>query len=61
MTIWTYSPAHPYHSIRNFVLLHGDAAIPLFRVFFAGMYAIFDVQDAYWNLYFLLLTLAVSS
>jgi hypothetical protein len=47
--------------VTSLLLLHGDAAIPLFRVFFAGMYAIFGVQDVYWNLYSLLLTMAVNT
>jgi hypothetical protein len=42
------------------LVLHGDATIPLFRLFFAGMYALFDVKDAYWNIYFLFLILAVN-
>jgi hypothetical protein len=41
-------------------LVHGDVPIPLFRVFFASMYAMFGVNDLYWNLYFLLLVLAVN-
>ena len=41
-------------------LVHGDVPIPLFRVFFAGMYALFGVNEVWWNLYFLSLVLAVS-
>ena len=41
-------------------LVHGDVPIPLFRIFFAGMYAMFGVNELYWNLYVLLLTLAVN-
>lgn len=41
-------------------LVHGDVPIPLFRIFFAGMYALFGVNEAWWNLYFLSLVLAVS-
>ena len=41
-------------------LVHGDVPIPLFRIFFAGMYALFGVNELYWNLYFLLLILAVN-
>jgi hypothetical protein len=40
--------------------VHGDVPIPLFRIFFAGMYALFGVNELYWNLYFLLLVLAVN-
>ncbi len=40
-------------------MVHGDAPIPLFRIFFSGMYALFSVNQLYWNLYFLLLVLAV--
>lgn len=41
-------------------LVHGDVPIPLFRIFFAGMYVLFGVNEAWWNLYFLALVLAVS-
>ena len=41
-------------------LVHGDVPIPLFRIFFAAMYAMFGVNQLYWNLYVLLLTLAVN-
>jgi hypothetical protein len=47
--------------LPSLLLLHGDAAIPLFRIFFAGMYATFGVQELYWNLYFLLLMLMVNA
>jgi hypothetical protein len=31
-------------------LTHGDVPIPLFRIFFAGMYTLFGVNELYWNL-----------
>ena len=46
--------------LQSLSLLHGDVPIPLFRVFFAGMYALFGVHELYWNLYVLLLTLAIN-
>jgi len=46
--------------LPSLLLLHGDAAIPLFRVFFAAMYATFGVHELYWNLYSLLLMLTVN-
>src|SRR5258708_7469961 len=47
--------------LPSLLLLHGDAAIPLFRIFFAGIYAMFGVQELYWNLYCLLLMLMVNA
>lgn len=44
---------------QSLPLMHGDVPIPLFRIFFSGMYALFGVNELYWNLYFLLLTVAV--
>lgn len=46
--------------VHSLWLLHGDVPIPLFRVFFAAMYALFGVHAFYWNLYFVLLVLAVN-
>jgi hypothetical protein len=46
--------------VQSLWLVHGDVPIPLFRVFFASMYALFGVNELYWNLYFLLLILAVN-
>jgi hypothetical protein len=40
-------------------VMHGDVLLPLFRIFFSGMYALFGSNELYWNLYFLLLTVAV--
>jgi hypothetical protein len=45
--------------MQSLWLVHGDVPIPLFRIFFAGMYALFGVSELYWNLYFLLLVLTV--
>lgn len=45
---------------QSLLVLHGDAAIPLFRIFFAAMYALFGVHEVCWNLYFLVLMLAVN-
>jgi hypothetical protein len=44
---------------QSLLVMHGDVPIPLFRIFFSGMYALFGVKEFYWNLCFLLLTLAV--
>jgi hypothetical protein len=41
-------------------LIHGDVPLPLFRAFVSGMYALFGVNELYWNLYFLFLTVAVN-
>src|SRR5437764_999956 len=46
--------------LPSLTLLHGDATIPMFRMFFLGMYTLFGVNELYWNLYFLLLMLAVN-
>lgn len=46
--------------VHSLWLLHGDVPIPLFRIFCAGMYALFGVHALYWNLYFVLLVLAVN-
>ena len=45
--------------MQSLLVMHGDVPIPLFRIFFSGMYALFGVNELYWNLYFLLLMLAV--
>src|SRR5882757_7824293 len=64
--IFTYDDFDILMVVRNvplaqsLFLVHGDAPIPLFRVFFAAMYALFGVKEFYWNLYFLLLILAVN-
>jgi hypothetical protein len=44
---------------QSILVMHGDVPIPLFRIFFSGMYALFGVKELYWNLYFLLLTLTM--
>jgi hypothetical protein len=44
---------------QSLSMMHGDVPLPLFRIFFSGMYALFGANELYWNLYFLLLTAAV--
>lgn len=44
---------------QSLLAMHGDVVLPLFRLFFAGMYTLFGVDELYWNLYFLFLILAV--
>jgi hypothetical protein len=46
-------------TLKSLFLVHGDVPIPLFRIFFTVMYALFDVHALYWNIYFLLLMIAV--
>jgi len=46
--------------LQSLFLVHGDVPIPLFRIFFSAMYAMFDVHALYWNIYFLLLTISVN-
>jgi hypothetical protein len=36
--------------VQSLWLTHGDVPIPLFRIFFAGMYTLFGVNELYWNL-----------
>lgn len=45
---------------QSLFVLHGDGTIPLFRVFFAVMYRSFGVNEAFWNIYIILLLLAVN-
>jgi hypothetical protein len=45
--------------MQSLLVMHGDVPIPLFRIFFSGMYALFGINELYWNLYFLFLMLAV--
>jgi hypothetical protein len=46
-------------TLKSLFLVHGDVPIPLFRIFFTAMYALFDVHALYWNIYFLLLMISV--
>ena len=45
--------------IRSLLDIHGDVPLPLTRVFFSSMYALFGTTEAYWNLYYVILVLAV--
>jgi hypothetical protein len=42
------------------VTFHGDVPLPLLRVFVAAMHGLFGVDEFWWNLFFLLLILAVN-
>jgi len=45
--------------MQSLLMMHGDVPLPLCRIFFSGMYALFGVNELYWNLFFLFLTLGV--
>jgi hypothetical protein len=46
--------------MQSLFVFHGDGPIPLFRVFFTLMYHTFGVNEVFWNIYVILLMLAVN-